>query len=127
LVAEFIPGGNRPDIKFILNGIPMAQGEIKGRTDLSNIWESWVPQIQGHLQTWAQETALAPRLFFGTIVTATMISGKTVGGTQHVGLQALAKGGLLQAAYNLANIVAGEPTSVASFDKLVDQLCLNLP
>ena len=127
LVAEFIPGGNRPDIKFILNGIPVAQGEIKGRTDLSNIWESWVPQIQGHLQTWAHENPLAPRLFFGTIVTPTMISGKTVGGTQHVGLQTLAKGGLLQGAYNLANIVEGHPSASASFDRLVDELCRNLP
>lgn len=127
LRAEFIPGGNRPDIKFLLSGIPIAQGEIKGRTDLSNIWESWVPQIQGHLQTWAHETPLAPRLFFGTIITETMISGKTVGGTQHVGLQTLAKGGLLQGAYNLANIVEGQPAATASFDRLVNQLCLNLP
>lgn len=127
LVVEFIPGGNRPDVKILANGIPLAQGEIKGRTDLSNIWESWVPQIQGHLQTWAQETPLAPRLFFGTIITTTMISGKTIGGTQHVGLLTMAKSGLLQGAYNLANIVEGKPSAVTPFEGLVDQLCLNLP
>lgn len=122
LVCEFVPGGNRPDVKVMLDGAVIAVGEIKGRTDLSNLWESWMPQIQGHLQTWTSTTPMAPRLFFGTIITQEMIEGRTVGGTQHNGLRQLRNSGLLSAAYNLSNLAQGEPAAAAAFDDLVDQL-----
>jgi len=126
IVCEFIAGGNRPDIKISIDGIVIAQGEVKGRTDLSNLWESWMPQIHGHLQTWTMEMSMSPRLFFGTIITSEMIEGKTSGGTQHNGLRAFRNSGLLSGAYNLANIVEGKPAAVAAFDDLVDQLCATL-
>lgn len=126
LICEFVPGGNRPDIKVMLDGATIALGEIKGRTDLSNLWESWMPQIQGHLQTWTSTTPMAPRLFFGTIITSEMIEGRTVGGTQHNGLRQLRNNGLLSAAYNLSNLAQGEPAAAAAFDDLVDQLAKGL-
>lgn len=122
LVCEFVAGGNRPDIKVMIDGVVILVGEVKGRSDLSNVWESWMPQINGHLQTWTAENSQAPRAFFGTIVTDEMINGVTRGGTRHTGLRAFASNGVLSAAYNLANIVEGEPIAVTAFDNLVDQL-----
>lgn len=122
LVCEFIAGGNRPDIKVLLDNVVTLVGEVKGRSDLSNVWESWMPQIAGHLQTWTAENSQAPRVFFGTIVTQEMIEGQTRGGTRHTGLRAFANNGILRAAYNLANIVEGEPGAVAAFDDFVDRL-----
>lgn len=126
LVCEFVAGGNRPDIKVMLDGVVILVGEVKGRSDLSNVWESWMPQINGHLQTWTAENSQAPRAFFGTIVTDEMINGVTRGGTRHTGLRAFASNGVLSAAYNLSNIVEGEPAAVAAFDDLVDQLGASL-
>ena len=61
LVCEFVAGGNRPDIKVLLDDVVTLVGEVKGRSDLSNVWESWMPQINGHLQTWTAENSQAPR------------------------------------------------------------------
>jgi len=126
LICEFVAGGNRPDIKVSINGVVILLGEVKGRTDLSNVWESWMPQINGHLQTWAAENSLAPRVFFGTIITQQMIDGVTPGGTRHTGLKAFSNSGLLRAAYNLTNVVEGDAGSVAAFDDLIDQFARNL-
>ena len=126
LVCEFVAGGNRPDIKVMLDGVVILVGEVKGRSDLSNVWESWMPQINGHLQTWTAENSQAPRAFFGTIVTDEMINGVTPGGTRHTGLRAFASNGVLSAAYNLSTIVEGNPAAVAAFDDLVDQLGASL-
>jgi len=126
LVCEFIAGGNRPDIKVMLDSVVTLVGEVKGRSDLSNVWESWMPQINGHLQTWTSENSQAPRVFFGTIITSEMIEGHTRGGTRHTGLRAFSSSGLLRAAYNLANIAEGKPAAVAAFDDLVDRLQASL-
>lgn len=126
LVCEFVAGGNRPDIKVMLDNVVTLVGEVKGRSDLSNVWESWMPQINGHLQTWTSENSQAPRVFFGTIITSEMVEGHTRSGTRHTGLKAFSSSGLLRAAYNLANIVEGKPAAVAAFDDLVDQLRASL-
>ena len=122
LVCEFVAGGNRPDIKVLLDDVVTLVGEVKGRSDLSNVWESWMPQISGHLQTWTAENSQAPRVFFGTIVTEEMIDGQTRAGTRHTGLRAFSNNGILRAAYNLSNIVEGAPGAVAAFDAFVDSL-----
>lgn len=122
LTCEFTPGGNRPDIRIAIDGVLVASGEIKGRKDLANLWESWMPQIAGHFRTWTMEAPDAPRLFFGTIVTKEMISGHTEGGTQHAGLKTLKSSGLLSAAYNLSLIASGDSSGTAEFTALVDQL-----
>ena len=126
LECEFIPGGNRPDIKIKSDGVVILLGEVKGRSDLSNVWESWIPQINGHLQTWAGQMPHARRVLFGTIITQEMIDGMTPGGTQHTGLRAFANSGILNGAYNLTNTAKGDATAVASFENLVDQLVRNL-
>ena len=127
MICEFVAGGNRPDIKVLLDNVVTLVGEVKGRSDLSNVWESWMPQISGHLQTWTAENSQAPRVFFGTIVTSEMIEGQTRGGTRHTGLRAFSNNGILRAAYNLSNIVEGVPGAVAAFDDFVDRLNDTLP
>lgn len=122
LVCEFTPGGNRPDIRVTLSGLLVAVGEIKGRKDLANLWESWMPQIAGHLRTWTLEAPDAPRLFFGTIITEEMITGRTESGTQHAGLRTLKTTGILSAVYNLSLIASGDPAGTAAFDALADGL-----
>jgi hypothetical protein len=123
LVSEFIPGGNRPDWRLTIDRAEILVGEVKGRTDLSNVWESWMPQINGHLQTWTSQNSKAPRLFFGTVITSEMIEGVTRGGTHHTGLRAFSKYGLLSGAYNLSNIVEGQPDAEKAFNGLVDAIC----
>jgi hypothetical protein len=122
LICEFIPGGNRPDIKILLNGVTLAVGEVKGRKDMSNLWESWMPQIAGHLRTWTVEHPDAPRLFFGTIITDEMIEGVTAAGTHHAGLKVLQKNGLLTAAYNLSLTAGGDAAATAAFSTFCNQL-----
>lgn len=122
LVCEFTAGGNRPDITVTLDGVVYAVGEVKGRKDLSNAWESWLPNISGHLRTWTSEFPDAPRLFFGTIITNEMIMGLTSGGTQHAGLRTLNRNGLLTAAYNLSLLSAGDPPATLAFAALADGL-----
>jgi hypothetical protein len=123
LVSEFIPGGNRPDWRLTVDKATILVGEVKGRTDLSNVWESWMPQINGHLQTWTSENSKAPRLFFGTVITSEMIEGMTTGGTMHTGLRAFSKHGLLSGAYNLSNIAEGQPNAEKAFNGLIDAIC----
>jgi hypothetical protein len=122
LECEFVPGGNRPDMRVRLEGVVVLNGEVKGRTDLSNVWESWMPQINGHLQTWTSENAAAPRVFFGTIITQEMIDGMTAGGTLHTGLRAFHRNGLLTSAYNLTNAAKGEPGTLKALGQLFDAL-----
>lgn len=122
LVCEFTPGGNRPDLKVTLRGVVMAVGEVKGRKDVSNIWESWMPNIAGHLRTWVTEFADAPRLFFGTVITEEMITGLTPGGTQHNGLETFKYNGYLTAVYNLSLVAAGDPKATGAFAHLADAL-----
>jgi hypothetical protein len=122
LICEFTPGGNRPDIKILLNGVVIAVGEVKGRKDLSNLWESWVPQIMGHLRTWTLEHPDAPRLFFGTIITKEMIDGVTAGGTHNAGLRVLHSNGLLTAVYNLSLLAEKDAAATSQFGVLIDVL-----
>ena len=105
LTCEFISGGNRPDIKILLEDKIIAVGEIKARKDLSNLWESWMPQVTGHMKTWSAEFPQAARLFFGTVITQEMIDGASKLGTQHTGLRELVALNQLTTAYNLSQIV----------------------
>lgn len=123
LVCEFVPGGNRPDLKIMRDGVVVLVAEVKGRSDLSNLWESWMPQINGHLQTWVADNPQAPRVFFGTIITREMIEGLTRGGTRQTGLRAFHRNGLLTGAYNLSNIAEGQPGAERAFEGFVTALC----
>ena len=50
-------------------------GEVKGRKDLSNTWESWIPQVNSHLESWAATFPHAYRGVFMTVVTEGMLTG----------------------------------------------------
>lgn len=111
LECDFTSGGNRPDIKVSFDGNIIAVGEIKARKDLSNVWESWMPQVASHMKTWSKEFPKAARLFFGTVITQEMIDGASKSGTQHTGLRELVQSGQLTSAYNLSQIMNVETVS----------------
>lgn len=122
LFFEFVSGGDRPDVRIFNRSIEVAVGEIKGRKDLSNAWESWLPGVYNHLRTWATENVDRSRLFFGTLISEEMYTGVTSRGTTHNGLLAMHNQGLLVAAYNLSSIASGTPAAVASFNDLMGKL-----
>lgn len=124
--CDFRSGGNRPDVKVSLDGKIIAVGEIKARKDLSNLWESWMPQIVAHMKTWRSEFPDAARLFFGTVITHEMIAGASVRGTRHTGLGELIASGELTAVYNLSHIVDLELRVGSGLRNFTDALAFEL-
>lgn len=106
--VDFRGGGNRPDLRVSLNGRVRLVAEIKGRKDLSNQWESWMPQLADHLLTWASEFPDALRGVFMTVITKEMIDGASRSGTRRTGLRQLYSEQRLQFAFNLTKLA--EPT-----------------
>ena len=104
LAFDFRAGGDRPDVRITLDGTTIAVGEIKARKDLSNIWESWMPQVADHVRTWKGEFPDGARLLLGTVFTEEMINGASVRGTRRTGLKDLYHEGALTAVYNLTRI-----------------------
>lgn len=120
--CDFTSGGNRPDIKVSLCTRVIAVGEIKTRKDLSNLWESWMPQVTSHMKTWYSEFPDAARLFFGTVITKEMIEGASRLGTRHTGLRELVESGQMTAAYNLSQIVDFKENAAGGLKNFVDGL-----
>lgn len=122
ITCEFISGGDRPDIIVFLDRVTIAVGEIKGRKDLSNVWESWMPGVYNHMRTWTGQNPDATRLFFGTLINEAMVDGFSSHGTQHVGLKTLYRQGLLTAAYNISKVADNDPDAVRRFGEFADSL-----
>lgn len=122
LVCEFIPGGDRPDLKVIHKSRVVAIGEIKGRKDVSNLWESWMPQVADHMRTWKGEYPDAARLFLGTVMTKEMVDGISVRGTQRTGLKQLYEEGSLNGAINISAVVERKEPSLTDFASLMEAL-----
>jgi hypothetical protein len=98
----FPVGGNVPDIAIISKeGKYVMVGEIKGRMDTSNAWESWVPQIGGHLRSWKIEYPDATKIVFGTLFTVGMIDG-TSRETPREGLKDYYNEKLLDLVFNIS-------------------------
>lgn len=121
LMFEFIRGGGRPDMAVLLDGAVVAVAEVKGRKDLSNLAESWMPTVTAHLDAWATAFPDAVRLFFGTLITMPMVEGGATAGTAFLGLRPLHERGRLTAAYNLGRLAEDDPHARASFDNLADE------
>lgn len=122
IVCDFGGGGNRPDVVIRDKGLVIANGEVKARKDISNVWESWMPSIENHLRTWTAETPDAVRLFFGTLVTPDMVDGTTHGGAYRAGLKQWHQNGLLQNSYNLTKAIADDTAAVRTFKQLLDAI-----
>lgn len=122
LVFDFTSGGNRPDITITFSDRVVAVGEIKARKDLSNMWESWMPQVVNHMNTWTYEFPNSARLFFGTVITPQMIDGVSMKGTRHFGLRDLYKSGQLTSAYNLSQIVENVRDDGNGLNNLISRL-----
>lgn len=122
LVCEFVSGGNRPDLKAVVRGQPVLVAEVKGRKDLSNVWESWMPQVADHMRTWAHEFPDAARLFFGTLITRDMVEGRSAKGTARMGLRQLHQDRFLTGAFNVSAVVEKRAPSLQDFAELMNTL-----
>jgi hypothetical protein len=120
---EFVPGGNRPDIKAVRQvkeaEVVLLAGEVKGRKDLSNVWESWIPQVAAHMESWSAGYPDAYCGVFMTVFTKEMISGKTPKGKeQRRGLKKLYQEGLLNFAINLSSLNTKDNAMCKQFKQL---------
>jgi len=120
--CDFTGGGSKPDIVIRDRGVVIAQGEVKARKDLANVWESWMPQIENHLRSWTTDTPEAARIIFGTLVTSEMIEGATHRGVYRAGFKQWKKSGVLTSAYNTTKASSGDPAALRAFDTLLDAL-----
>lgn len=123
-VLEFLGGGNNPDIALRTSesGDYIVVGEIKGRKDMSNVWESWMPQVSAHMHTWTAEFPEAHRIFIGTLVSEQMIDGVSLRGTPRRGLRDLHQDGSLTTAFNIAKIVEGDQAAIYHFGEFLEFL-----
>ena len=118
---DFGAGGERPDIKITRNQRTVLAGEIKGRMDVSNLWESWLPQATSHMASWSKEYPQALRGVFMTIFTKEAVDGKS----DRPGLKKSYEEGALHFAINLFNLMNGQVESIEQF-KDVFTLALGL-
>ena len=109
-------------MKVLLGKRPLIVAEVKGRKDLSNVWESWMPQVADHMRTWTKEFPDSARLFLGTLITRDMIEGRSSRGTARTGLRQLYQDGLLTGAFNVSAVVEKRPPSAQDFDELMRTL-----
>ena len=104
---DFTSGGNRPDITVRRRGTDVLVGEVKGRKDLSNAWESWMPQVADHLHGWTHDHPEATRVVFMTVITPEMVEGRSrAGDVTRKGLRELHETGELDHAFNLSRMHA---------------------
>lgn len=122
LVADFSGGGRHADVHVSDAGVTIAVGEVKARKDLSNIWESWMPQVADHMRTWVGDNADAARLFFGTIITEEMVQGVSSGQVLRNGLRTMYRNGTLSGAYNLSKVAASDPVASRDFHTFIEEL-----
>lgn len=134
LQFELISGGDRPDVmafvrkdRLVRGASPknwelVAVGEIKGRKDESNAWESWMPQVDSHMREWATSHPRAARVFLGTLISRPMVDGISFRGTDRPGLKQMYHRGDMNGAYNLSKIADREASALAAFDAFVSAL-----
>lgn len=123
ILCDLTPGGDRPDIVLKNDTDILAVGEIKGRKDGSNTWESWMPGVTEHITTWTNEYPNSERLLFGTVVTQEMVDGGRACGVARGGLKQLYDQDKLTGAFNIVKISSGDRRARDTFDDLISKLC----
>jgi hypothetical protein len=118
VLVDFTAGGDRPDMKVSVDGHVYLVAEIKGRKDLSNQWESWMPQVVDHMTTWQHEYPRAERLLLATVITPEAIEGQSMRGTARVGLRQLYANGALTGVVNLSHAVAGQAEAAGDLERI---------
>ncbi len=105
---DFGAGGNRPDVIVEQDGQTLIVAEIKGRKDLSNTWESWIPQVNAHMESWKHRYPGAKRGVFMTVFTNEMVTGNSqTGKERRRALKMLYDERLLHFAINLTLLKQG--------------------
>jgi hypothetical protein len=111
-LVDFRGGGNRPDIVIMDGSEVRLVGEVKGRKDLSNVWESWMPQLADHLRTWQSAYPNALRGALMTLITDEMIRGEGLAGVERMGLRTHVQEGRLHFVVNLSRLDEPENLSM---------------
>ena len=83
------------------SGRVLMQGEIKGRTDLSNLYESWLPTVSKKLEKSRKAHPDAKRAAVQLFVTEMMLSDPS---RQEEGLEDMRSSGLMDTAYSLVKL-----------------------
>ena len=95
-------------------------GEIKGRKDISNTWESWMPTVSGHLTALRNGYPSAYIGVFMTIFTEEMIEGKSAKNHEwRDGFKQLHERGLLDFAINLSLLAVNDESTYSRFQELI--------
>ena len=116
---DFRRGGNRPDIKVSRADVTLLVGEVKGRKDLSNTWESWMPTVAGHMASWRGSYPNAYRGAFMTVFTDEMVSGRSANNPEvRAGFKGLLEQGLLHFAINLSLVASNDESMTARFTEV---------
>ena len=110
-VLDFSVGGQRPDIIVLKNDSVTLAGEIKGRKDVSNQWESWLPQAMHHMESWSRDFPQALRGVFMTIFTGEAVEGRS----DRSGLRKCHEDGHLHFAINLTHLANNQEESIRQF------------
>lgn len=121
---DFTAGGNRPDIKISQNRAVLLVAEIKGRKDLSNTWESWMPQVADHMRTWQREFPRAAKGVCMTTVTQEMVRGASIRGTSRTGLKQLFEDQLLDFVINLTGLLIRNRSQVEEVRRIFGALAV---
>lgn len=83
-------------------------GEIKDRKDVSNQWEGWLPLIRSKLEDFEARNPDAKRMILQPVYTRRMIEGERGSDAEDVGIHGLIQDGLLDAPFNISQIIADE-------------------
>ena len=110
LVRRFVVDGRmeicfgEPDISItslIKSLPPLLLGEIKGRTDMSNLYESWLPTIRQKLEAFQRDHPAVPRAVFQLFLTDKMLDDPA---RSEPGFERMLTSGLLTRTYTLAKL-----------------------
>ena len=124
---DFRRGGNRPDIKVSKAETILLVGEVKGRKDLSNTWESWMPTVASHMFSWVRSYPDAYRGAFMTVFTDEMVNGNSANNPeQREGFKSLHQKGVLHYAINLSLVSSNDKSMTDQFRELF-AIVLGLP
>ncbi len=90
-----------PDLVISCRGEVILIGEVKGRTDISNLYESWMPTVQAKLEKARNKFPSARRLAVQLFISEKMLGDPK---RPEPGLEDMRKSGLLDAVYSIVKM-----------------------
>lgn len=124
-IFDFRAGGNRPDLRVTRGEVILLVAEVKGRKDRSNIWESWMPTVVSHIETWAESYPGIACGVFMTLFTEDMVTGVTPKSHEvRPALRKLHEDHKLHFAINLSHLAVNKELTLHHFKQLFDPILI---